>query len=50
MWYKCKACDSKLKLMVDENDRCSVNLKLEHDFHGHLHEGEGEDEDDIVHY
>ncbi len=32
--------------MNDENDRCSVNLELEHDFDGHLHEGE--DEDGIV--
>jgi hypothetical protein len=29
--------------MVDENDRCSVSLELEHDFYGHLHEDEEED-------
>ncbi len=46
IWYKCKGCDSMLKLMVDENDRFLVNLELEHDFDGHLHEGE--DEDGIV--
>jgi hypothetical protein len=43
-WYKCKECDSKLKLMVDENDRCSISYEHEHDFDGHLHE----DEDGIV--